>query len=202
MLFSHSGDHLCSPPAVLLGVGFLLCLFTGGLLLCFSHFLWGKVSDLSAGPLLSVGCDDSLFVFQRLLTLGVAHWLRRWVLWSATCPASGSGLSPAHCWPSCLSSHLFDSSHEDQLLASPPFSSGLLASHPLWCLLVFSLLLIVLFFLWWGGSPCPGDYAGLSQGWLGEYCVMLGAHLLVCRMSPKQVWSQYLARGSPPVFSV
>jgi hypothetical protein len=37
----------------------------------------------------------------------------------------------------------------------------------------------VLFYLCqeWGGSVCPGSYAGLSQGWLGEYYVMLGAHL-------------------------
>jgi hypothetical protein len=34
---------------------------------------------------------------------------------------------------------------------------------------------------------------GSIQGWLGEYCVMLGVHLLVCRMSPKQVWRQHLA---------
>jgi hypothetical protein len=29
------------------GVGFLLCLLTGGLFLCLTSFLWGKVSDLS-----------------------------------------------------------------------------------------------------------------------------------------------------------
>jgi hypothetical protein len=58
------------------GVGFLLCLFTRGLFLCLTPFLWGKVSDLSAGPLLSVCCDGLLFVFQFLhgrLTLDVAH---------------------------------------------------------------------------------------------------------------------------------
>jgi hypothetical protein len=27
------------------------------------------------------------------------------------------------------------------------------------------------------GSACPGGYAGLSQGCLGEYWVKLGAHL-------------------------
>jgi hypothetical protein len=35
-------------------------------------------------------------------------------------------------------------------------------------------------------------YAGLSQLWLGENYVVIGAHLLVCRMSPKQVWNQHL----------
>jgi hypothetical protein len=39
-------------------------LFTGGLFLCPAPFLCGKVSDLSAIPLLSVCCDGSLLVFQ------------------------------------------------------------------------------------------------------------------------------------------
>jgi hypothetical protein len=39
-------------------------LFTWGLFLCLTPFLWGKVSDPSAGPLLSLCSDDSLFVFQ------------------------------------------------------------------------------------------------------------------------------------------
>jgi hypothetical protein len=43
-------------------------------------------------------------ILKGHFTLGVAHWLRRWTLWSTTCPTSGSGLSPAHCQPFCLSS--------------------------------------------------------------------------------------------------
>jgi hypothetical protein len=35
-----------------------------GLFLCLTPFLWGKVSDLSAGPLLSACCDGLLIVFQ------------------------------------------------------------------------------------------------------------------------------------------
>jgi hypothetical protein len=38
------------------------------------------------------------------LTFNVVHWLRRWALWTATCPISGSGLSPARCQRFCLSS--------------------------------------------------------------------------------------------------
>jgi hypothetical protein len=49
------------------GVGFSLCLTTEGLFLCLAHFLWGKVSDLSAGPLLSACCDGLLIVFQLLV---------------------------------------------------------------------------------------------------------------------------------------
>jgi hypothetical protein len=74
---------------------------------------------------------------------------------------------------------LTESSCGDQVLALPPFSSALSASPSLCCVLVFSSLFIVQFFFFPGASICPGGYAGLSQGWLGEYCVMLGAHLLV-----------------------
>jgi hypothetical protein len=56
------------------------------------------------------------------------------------------------------------------------------------------------FFLQSGESVFPGGYSGLSQGWLWEYCVMLGAHLLVCWMSPKQVWRQHLAAQEPFCF--
>jgi hypothetical protein len=40
----------------------------------------------------------------------------------------------------------------------------------------------------------------LSQGWLGEYHMILDAHLLVCQMSPKQVWSQCLWAQQPSCF--
>jgi hypothetical protein len=91
-----------------------------------------------------------------------------------------------------------ESSCRDQLLAPPHFSGVLTAFCPLCCVLVFSPLFIVQFFC--GGSVCPGGYAGLSQGWLGEYHVMLGAHLLVCWMSPKQVWSWHQAVWEPSCF--
>jgi hypothetical protein len=42
----------------------LLHWFFGGLFLCLAPFLWGKVSGLSASPLLSVCCDTLLIVFQ------------------------------------------------------------------------------------------------------------------------------------------
>jgi hypothetical protein len=63
--------------------------------------------------------------------------------------------------------------------------------------LAFSSLFIIhfsffFFFLQGGGSVFPVGYAGLSQLWLGENHVVIGAHLLVCRMSPKQVWNQHL----------
>jgi hypothetical protein len=56
------------------GVGFSLCLFTGSLFLCLAGFLWSKVSDPSASPLLSAYCDGLLFVYQFCGSI----WL--WVL--------------------------------------------------------------------------------------------------------------------------
>jgi hypothetical protein len=43
------------------GVGYLLCLFTGVLFVFLAPFHWGKVSDLPTGPLLSVCCVHCLF---------------------------------------------------------------------------------------------------------------------------------------------
>jgi hypothetical protein len=53
-----------------------------------------------------------------------------------------------------------------------------------------------------GDSVCPGGYAGLYQSGLWEYCVMFGAHLFVCWMSPKQVWSWHLVVGPSCFVSV
>jgi hypothetical protein len=78
-----------------------------------------------------------------------------------------------------------ESSCGDQHLAPSPFSGVLSATPSLHFLFVFSSLFIVQFFFVGGGSVCPVGYAGLSQGWLGENHVTLGAHLLVCQMSPK-----------------
>jgi hypothetical protein len=94
-----------------------------------------------------------------------------------------------------------ESSCRDQLLALSLSFGALIAPHPLYCMFVFNSLFIVqlVFFVGWV-SVCPGSYAGLSQGWLWEYHMTLGAHLLVCWMSPKQVWSLRLAVQEPSCF--
>jgi hypothetical protein len=38
---------------------------------------------------------------------------------------------------------------------------------------LFIIQFFLLLFLLGGGSVCPGEYAGLSQGWLWEYCMTL-----------------------------
>jgi hypothetical protein len=86
-----------------------------------------------------------------------------------------------------------ESLHRNQLLAPLIFPSALRASCPL-----FSSLFIIQFF---GVFCCPGSYAGLSQGWLWEYYMLLicsptGLHL------PSRFGASIWWHGSPPVFSV
>jgi hypothetical protein len=72
-----------------------------------------------------------------------------------------------------------ESSWGDQLFASLPFSGALTEFlPPLLCASFQFVFYSVGFFA--GVSVCPGGYGGLSQEWLGEYHVMLGANFLVC----------------------
>jgi hypothetical protein len=134
-------------------------------------------------PLLSVCYDGSLFfscfsVLWGSLALGVAYGLRRWFLWSSTCPALGIGLLPTSSPPFCLSS------------VSLLIVLLRLAFYPspfLWCtfsvptpsavVLDYSSLFVIQFF--WGGVSLPRGCAGLSQGWLGKFCMIRGTHLFV-----------------------
>jgi hypothetical protein len=96
-----------------------------------------------------------------------------------------------------------ESSRRDQLLAPPPFSGVLSASHPLCCVLVFSSLFIQ-FFCEGGVVSLPRGYAGLSQGWLGKYCIMPDAHLFSL-LNVSQAVLELVSGGgggSPPIFSV
>jgi hypothetical protein len=94
-----------------------------------------------------------------------------------------------------------ESSREDQLLSFPPFSGVLTAPHPLCCVFLFSSLFIYLFIFFSGRevSLSMGLYWFIS-GWLWQYRMTLVAHLLVCRMSPKQDWSQCLVTQEPSCF--
>jgi hypothetical protein len=64
MLSSGSGDLLCSLPAVWLWSWVFVVLVYWGLVSLPPPFLWGKVSELLAGPLLSACGDGLLIVFQ------------------------------------------------------------------------------------------------------------------------------------------
>jgi hypothetical protein len=83
-------------------------------------------------------------------------WVRRWALWTTTCPISGNSSSPAYCQPVC----------------------------PLWCMSFLVPCLLFSFFVcfFMVGVVLSRDYADLSQGWLWEYrvsliCSPVGLHL-------------------------
>jgi hypothetical protein len=66
-----------------------------------------------------------------------------------------------------------------------------------------SLFIIQRFFWRWGETVCPQGYAGLSWGWLGEYCVTFGTHLFaLLNVSQAGLELASGGGGSPPVFSV
>jgi hypothetical protein len=108
MLSSGSSDQLCHSPAVLLWSWvFVVLVYWGLVSLPLSLSLGQGQWSVSWPPALAVSVlwlfADCFSFLQCCLILSVAHWLRIWVLWTATCSILGSGLSPVHCWPSCLS---------------------------------------------------------------------------------------------------
>jgi hypothetical protein len=122
-------------------------------------------------------------------------------LWTATCPISGSTY---HLLTVCTSAFpvtcLLKFSQR-----SGPCSSTLLRCifsipPPLLCA---CFQFVVYSGLFWGGSVCPVGYAGLSQGWLGQYHIMLGAHLFGLP-NVSQAGLKLASGGGrcPPVFSV
>jgi hypothetical protein len=129
------------------GIGFSLCWFTGGLFLCLSLFLWGKLSDLSANPCCVLWC--SMFVFQFF---GV-NWL--WMLLTGSGdelfgPLSALFQAAAYHLPA-VSPSAFQPLFTESSWRSAPCSSPLLqctrsTPSPLCCVLVFSSLFIQLFF--------------------------------------------------------
>jgi hypothetical protein len=125
-------------------------------------------------------------------------------LWTTTCLTLGNGLSPTHYLPFCLSSvcllkvcmeiSFLPLPHSPVSLQHPILSTACSFSVP--CLL-YGFFVCLFLFLQGGESVCSGCYASLSQGWLWEYCMMLGTDLLVCQMSPKQICSWYLVMQEP-----
>jgi hypothetical protein len=165
MLFSGSEISSVAHQLSWFGVGFLLCLITGGLFLCFTPFLWGKVSDSSGGPLLSVSCDGLLIVFQFYSVV----WLR--MLFTG----SGDELS----WPLPA---LFQAVAYHPPIGGPPAFSAvyllkfagrsapcLPTPSPVLCA-SFQFLVYSVFFCWGGVSPprelcwfIPGVAGGIPR---------------------------------------
>jgi hypothetical protein len=107
---------------------FLLCWFTGGLFLCLAPFLCGKIRDPSSGSLLSACYGGLLIVLlfcNIVLTLVVAHWLRRWALWTAIALFQAVAYHLPTVGLPAFSVCFTVSWHGDQLLAPLPFSGAL-----------------------------------------------------------------------------
>jgi hypothetical protein len=191
------------------GVGFTV-LDYWGLISLPCPFLWGKVSDPSASPLLSACCGGLLIIFQFCSVI----WL--WMLltgsWDVLCGLLPALFQAATYHPTTVGPSAFPAFvYWKFTWRSAPCSSPLLPcafsnSIPLLCLRfqflvyssVFCLFVFWFFFFFFllgsGGQSVQEAMLVYPRcGW--ENSVMLGAHLLVCWMSPKQVWSRCLAAG-------
>jgi hypothetical protein len=193
ILSSGSREELFAHQLSYFGVVFLLCWFIWGLFLCLVPFLGGKVRDLSAGSLLSACYDGLLIVFQFCNIV----WL--WILLSGSgnelCgPLSALFQAVAYhlptVSPSAFPAFVYWKFQWRSASCSFPLLQCAYKTLPPLLHVPFQFIVYysVLFFQG-GGSICPGGYADLFQGWLWEYCVILVAHLLVCQLSSKQVWS-------------
>jgi hypothetical protein len=157
-----------------------------------------SISQLSA---VSILCwfADFFPILQHRLTLDVAHWLRRWALWTAICLISGSSLSPIHCRPFCLSSHCLLKVHaEISSLLLPP--SPVHPEHPIHSAACsFSVPCLLFNFFWWARVSLSRGLCWLIPGVAVE--IPRTAYLLTCwSASPKQVWSQHLEAQEPSCF--
>jgi hypothetical protein len=205
MLSSGSGISSVAHQPSCFGVGFSLCWFTVDLFHCLALFFWGKVSDLSVGPLLSVCCDGLLIIFQFCSVI----WL--WML------LTGSGDELCGLLPALFQAAAY------QLLAVCPSAfpafvywkfrgrsatcpSSLLQctfSNPTLLLCVSFQFLVYCSFFVCGRVSLPRVYSGLSQGWLGEYSVMHGTHLFhLPNVSQADLELASGTGSSAPVFSV
>jgi hypothetical protein len=177
------------------GVGFSLCWFTRGLFLCLIPFLWGKVSDPSGGPLLSVCCDGLLIIFQFFSVV----WL--WILLTE----SGDelcGLLPAlfqteayhlpTVGPSAFPAFVYWKFMWRSASCPCPFSSVLRAPHPLCWVFLFSSLFIVqgffvfvLFFCRGGSQSAQGAMLVYFRcGWENTpWCLVLTCWSTECLTS-------------------
>jgi hypothetical protein len=197
ILSSGSGKKLCSPPAILLWTWVFAMLvywgacffasppFSGArsdicqpapccqhvMLVCWLFFTFAALFDFGCCSLAQeMSFADHYLVYfrQRLIT----HLL-----------------STLLYFPS-----LFTKSYRgEQLLAPPPFSDALRAPRPS---AVCSFSVLCLLFSWFfffvaggGGQSVQGAMLVYPKGGCGNTTWCLFAHLLVCQMSPKQVWS-------------
>jgi hypothetical protein len=153
VLSSGSRDQLCSLPAVLLWSWvFTVLIYWGFVSLPCPLSLGQGQWSISWPPAVSVlwWFADYFSILQCHLTLDVAPWLRRWALWTATCPILGSGLSPTWCRPFAFPAFAY---WKFAWISNPylsSFSGVLSATQSFCCVLVFSSLFIVQIFFYGG----------------------------------------------------
>jgi hypothetical protein len=187
-------------------VGFLLCWFIGCLFLCLTCFLWGQGQRLSAGSLLSACYDGCwlFFSFAGSFDFGSSSLALEMRLVDSYLPYFRQQLI-THLLSALLPiQSLFTESYcGDQFLTSPPFSSVLTAPRSLCCSFLVPCLLFTFCFVLWGRGGChsvQGAMLVYPKDGCGNTTWCLFAHLLICQMSPKQVWSRSLAVQEPSCF--
>jgi hypothetical protein len=182
-LSSGSRDQVSDPLAILLWSWVFAVVVFWGLVSWLYSFSLGKgqrsVSWLSAISVLW-WFAECFSIFQCYLTLDTAHWLRRWVLWTAIYPIFGSSLSSTHCLCFChLSLCLLKVSMDISSLLLPP---SLVCSEHLALFVACSFLVpCLLFSFFWGGGGLSVQGAMLvyPRGNCGNTTCHLFAHLLV-----------------------
>jgi hypothetical protein len=116
--------------------------------------------------------------------LDATLWLRRWALWSSTCPAVGSGLSLTHCQSSLPS--LFVYWYFGIEISSLPLPHSVVQ---LQCSTTPSAVHVWLQFTVF--QFCCGGSTGavlvyVPRGWVGEFRVVHGAHLFVLSVEAQE----------------
>jgi hypothetical protein len=181
MLSLGSRDQLYSPPAILLQSWvFTVLVYLGLVSLPHPLSLGQNQRSISQLPAVSV-----LWWFADCFQFCSIIWL--WMLLPGSgdelCgPISGSGLSSTCCQPSACPVFVCQKFRWRSASCSSPLLQWTYSILPLCCVFLLSSLFSILFLL---ESVCLGGCAALSQEWLWEYHMTLGAHLLVCWMSPK-----------------
>jgi hypothetical protein len=163
---------------------------TGSFVLCPATFLWDSFSVPPAPSTVLARLQFPLCssVLWGSLVLDAALWLRGLALWSTTFPCFGEWLI-ASFQPLLPFLCLFTDSLALSLGPCP--SPFLWFSFSVWpapstvwfhFAVCYSVLL---------GDHSSRDCAGLcSPGWIGDSCIMFGAHLFFCQLTCRQVWCQ------------
>jgi hypothetical protein len=194
-LSSDCRDQLCGPLDILVWSWVYSVLVYWGLV-SLPHALSLGQGQRSISLLFAISMlcwfAEYFSILQHHLTLDVTHWLRRLVLWTTICPISGSGLSHAHCWPFYLSSLCLLKVHTE--ISSFPLSPSLMhlqqTTPSAACPFQFFIIQFLCVCVWGGGQSTQKAMLVYPSGSCGNTSCRLFAHLLVCWMFPKQVWSQ------------